>query len=66
MTKGLAVLTDKLVELNKTRSKKNTVYFGQLGIPVSLFQTHQLLLELTGLVMDNANKMGPEWAENSF
>ena len=46
--------------------KANTVYFGKLGIPVSTLQTHQLLLELTGLVMDNANKMGPEWAENSL
>lgn len=46
--------------------KDNFEYYGAVGIPSNALQTHWLLKSGIGLVMDNANKMGPEWVDNGI
>ena len=50
----------------KLGRKDNYEYFGSVGIPSNLLQTHWLLKSSIGLITDNANKMGQEWTDNAI
>ena len=64
--KGPGSVDAKQKTLQKQFGRKdNTTYFGDIGLPTNLLQTHWLMMASMGLVMDNAHKMGPEWVDNS-
>ena len=65
--KGPGSIDPKNKNLQKQAGRKNDhMYFGPVGLPTKLLQTHWLLLSAIGLITDNANKMGSEWVDDSI
>lgn len=50
----------------KLGRKDNYEYFGSVGIPSNILQTHWLLKTSIGLIIDNSNKMGAEWTDQAI
>ena len=65
--KGPGSVDARQKTLQKQLGRKDSFeYFGALGVPSNVLQTHWLMKSTIGLVFDNAHKMGQEWVDNSW
>lgn len=46
-------------------ARTDQIKIGPVGVPISLLQTHHIMLRLMNVIGDNAHKMGPEWVDSS-
>ena len=46
-------------------ARTDQVKIGPVGVPISLLQTHHIMLRLMNVIGDNAHKMGPEWVDSA-
>ena len=46
-------------------ARTDQVKVGPVGVPISLLQTHHIMLRLMNVIGDNAHKMGPEWVDSA-
>jgi hypothetical protein len=51
--------------LRAAGARTDQIRVGPVGIPISLIQTHHLMLRLMSVIGDNAHKMGTEWVDSA-
>lgn len=63
-SKGSGSIDKQQANVQRSAGRKsNTVSIGPVALPVSLLQTHHLMLKIVGLIGDNAHTMGEEWTQ---
>ncbi len=51
--------------LRAAGARTDQIKIGPVGVPISLIQTHHLMLRLMSVIGDNAHKMGTEWVDGA-